>query len=520
MFKWFFMVFFSSFLGLSLLNAQSNDCNLLQNSGFENGIASWDSYGVEVKHVSDAYRGSRAIQLKDAGMDQVADDINGKVDTFTFQGHYKTINNPEGIWVGMDFYDDGDNVVFSKSISLSNSSSYKDFSMSGTSTKNTAYIIVWVWSDMGEHRGSVLLDEVTIGTGGCGGSLAASSLPPGGLKVSQVPQFVVIGFDDNTKSEGIDWALNFFENRKNADGTQARVSFYMNTQGLSSWIEDNPSDLLAAMKRLKNSTHEMGNHTKTHFSGVDHYDIIGLGESAWRSELLGASNDLRQKVGLSRSQISGFRAPFLIYNQNLLNQLKKLGFLYDCSIEEGYASEFDGTNFRWPYKLDHGSPGHDESWYGNPENPDFINIGAVSGLWELPNHVLMVPKDSECAKYGIRRGLWSRIVSRIPYLSDFKITGFDYNLWSTAKLNKAEVLGIFKYNLDLRLSGNRAPLMIGAHTQYYTSEWADNNAPNATASQMRAAISEFVDYALSKAVVRVRPAKEIIQWCSHPTPIN
>jgi len=181
---------------------------------------------------------------------------------------------------------------------------------------------------------------------------------------------------------------------------------------------------------------------------------------------------------------------------------------------------YNGTNFRWPYQLNLGSPGHIENWYGNPDNPEHIEIGSVEGLWELPNHVMMIPKDNECAKYGIVTGLWSRIVSKIPHLHDYKITGFDYNLWSLVALNKAEFLGILKYNLDLRLKGNRAPFMIGAHTQYYTSFWANTNAPNATVQDMRQAIEEFIDYALSKQEVKIRPAIDIINWCNNPIPIN
>ena len=341
------------------------------------------------------------------------------------------------------------------------------------------------------------------------------SLPPAGIAIAQAPMFVVIGFDDNTEAAGIDWAMNLFENKRNRDGSAARVSFYMNTVDFGS-----SSALVNSVKRLNRSSHEIGNHTRTHHDGLTEDEIKYLSQSRWKSAIANASADLTQKVGVEQRNIQGFRAPYLLYNQNLLRELKSQGFLYDCSIEEGYAPNFDGTNFRWPYRLDNGSPGHNENWYGRAENPNHISISGVSGLWELPNHVFMVPKDSECAKYGISRGLWDRLRREIPYLSDYKITGFDYNLWSTAKLNKSEVLGILKYNLDLRLRGNRAPFMLGAHTQFYVGDWAAHHAPNATSKQMREAISEFVNYALSKDAVRIRPGKEIIEWCSNPTPIN
>ena len=368
----------------------------------------------------------------------------------------------------------------------------------------------------------ITADIVGGGGGGGGGNayVLPSTLPPGGIAVSKAPQFVVLGFDDNTKSSGIEWALNLFKNKRNADGSPARVSFYMNTKGLDTEIEDTPQNLLRAMKLLKNSTHEIGNHTKDHHAGISHAEIPFFDKTKWGSAISNASDDLVGRVGVSKNNLVGFRAPYLLYNQAMLDVLNTQGFLYDCSIEEGYASNFDGTNFRWPYQLVQGSPGHNEGWYGNPENPDRVSLTSAGTLWELPNHVFMVPKDSECARYGIRSGLWSRIVANIPYASDHKITGFDYNLWSSAKLNKAEVLGILKYNLDLRLKGNRAPFMIGVHSQYYVGDWAAKHAPNATSTQMQEAISEFVAYALSKSVVRIRPAVDIINWCKTPSPLR
>ena len=498
-------------------------CNILQNSSFEQNESIWSIYSASTRLINDAYNGNKAIQISDGGLDQISQPVTGNVGTYQFNGYYKTSNSPEGVWAGMNFYDKDYNLLFSKSIPLENTKSYKKFIVSGTSNQQTTYIQAWIWSSAGESKGEVILDELKIGTNDCYDYVIPSSLPPKGIAIDKAPQFVVIGFDDNTKSDGIEWALDMFSSKKNADGSDARVSFYMNTIGLYEEIEDNTSKLLDAMIALKNSTHEIANHTRNHHRDLNYsnpQNITQLDAAQWHNRIKDASDNLIDKVGILQSDIVGFRAPFLLYNQHMLEELQSQNFLYDCSIEEGYAPEFNGTNFRWPYQLNEGSPGHSEGWYGNPENSEFVKLNPVEGLWEIPNHVFMIPKDNECQKYGIEIGLWSRILENVPYLSDFKITGFDYNLWSVAKLNKAEVLGILKYNLDLRLQGNRAPFMIGAHTQYYTDSWSEANAPNATTTQMREAISEFIDYALSKPEVRVRPGVDIVNWCANPTQIN
>ncbi len=505
--------------------AAPDPCNILKNSDFETGsMQHWDVY-AEYRFDADAQHGASAIRLKSGGFDQTQKLTAENKTTLQLTGYAKTIGSINGAWVGLVFYDKDNNVVGSNEITLRPSSVYQPFIVNATVPQNADAVQAWVW--MESDSGELMLDNLKIANASCFNYVIPSSLPPGGLSVSQVPQFVVIGFDDNTKSEGIQWALDLFKNKKNPDGSDARVSFYFNTKGMHEWIEDDPTALLNAIKALKNSGHEVGNHTYGHHSDIDSSDwdtfvntIIHLNKTKWQSKIADATNDLVSLTGFTRNDIVGFRAPYLLYNQNLFEVLKTQNFLYDCSIEEGYAPQFDGTNFRWPYQLDGGSPGHNESWNNNPENPHAVSIEPVPGLWELPNPVLMIPNDSTCTRYGIPKGLWKRIKKRLPFVEDHKITGFDYNLWSGAQLTKTEVLGILKYNLDLRLQGNRSPFMFGAHTQYYTQEWAEAHSPNATYQEMREAIAEFVDYALSKSVVRIVPGNHIISWCKNPVPLQ
>ena len=493
-----------------------SSCALLQNGSFEKNLDGWSLYSSETLRLNSGYESSHAIQLLEGGMDQTVTLFNTAQNTYQFNGYYKTNGTPSGTWVGMNFYDSNNNLLFEKSIALETSATYKKFIVNETTSASVKSIQVWVWTESGSNEGKVIFDNLALTTSSCLDYVTPSSLPPHGMTVSNSPQFVVLGFDDNTMSEGINWALALFNNKKNHDNSKALASFYMNTAGLDEYIEDDPATLLTAMQSLKNSSHEIGNHTYDHHQGLNESQIRELSLTQWNSKLADGETKLLNPVGVAQSDITGFRSPYLLYNQNTLDVLKSRNYLYDCSIEEGYAQKYNGTNFRWPYQLNEGSPGHNESWYGNPENEDYISIGAVEGLWELPVYVLMIPKDSECSQYGISTGLWSRITALMPYLSDYKITGFDYNLWNLARLNKSEVLGILKYNLDLRLSGNRAPLTLGVHTQYYTDSWS-SNAPNANTTQMREAISEFIEYALSKPEVRITTADKVIKWCQNPT---
>jgi len=363
-----------------------------------------------------------------------------------------------------------------------------------------------------------------------------SQNPPGGLQPAQSPQLVVIGFDDNTVADGITWALDFLRNKKNPagngnaatfDGSLVRTSFYCNTIGLSSWHEDDPAKLKTAIEKIVADGHEIGNHTFDH-----HYKLsLSVGEdwdklvaaldkystAQWEKSITEMVDTLKAFTVISA--VTGFRTPYLQYKNNSFKALSNLAVRYDCSIEEGAASQFNGANFRWPYTLDSGSPGHEESYYKTL-------IGSLSpqpGLWELPNHMVIVPSDAECPAYGIPAGLRAKIKSSITWFED-RMTGFDYNLWykkagEGANLKKAEVLAILRYNLDKRYAGNRAPFMFGAHSQYYVGTWAATNATE-SAANMRAAIEEFIAYALSKPDVRIVPANRIIDWCRNPRPLK
>lgn len=385
-----------------------------------------------------------------------------------------------------------------------------------------------------------------------------SQNPPQGLKPEQVPQFVTIGFDDNSKSgrpekptdpmpenpEGLAWALKFFDPLVNPagtgnigtyDGTPVRVAFYNTSYYASGYNGDNPALIRKIWHDLYANGHEAGNHTQSHSESLKK----GSAE-VWRNEvqtcmswqekpLAPEDMELWQQAesseygaGIPRKDIVGFRTPFLAYGGPLFPTLKEEGLIYDCTIEEGNSYEQDGTDFRWPYTLDSGSPGHKEGWSGNPENPDHFTVPEVPGFWQLPNHVAVIPTVEESKKFGVDHSIKDVILKNIKWFDEnsTKITMFDYNLWVQAKLSNAEVLAILKHNLDLRLKGNRAPLMIGAHSEYFHSE-KSSSCTNATdVFERQKVFEEFIKYALSHPMVRVVRPIDIISWCRNPVPLQ
>ncbi|NIM91436.1 MAG: hypothetical protein GTO17_10870 [Candidatus Aminicenantes bacterium] len=368
-----------------------------------------------------------------------------------------------------------------------------------------------------------------------------SQKPPGYLKVSQVPQFITFGFDDNGFSGlensggtgGVKFIIDLFASRNNPsgtgnertyDGAQTHFSMYCVTGYIDNNKIENPVFVKRAWKEALLEGNEIGVHTHQHKHGIP------LSIQEWESEIETcmdwltkpfdsqesiAEPDNTKGIGMNPSEIYGFRAPYLEYNDNAFKAIYRKGFLYDSSIEEGFQDDQDGTNFLWPYTLDTGSQGDKILAIDQQRKP----VSSYPGLWEIPGYAVIVPPDSLCIKYGARPGLRRKMKQVQDYFDEDegKITGFDWNLWIVFGMTKSEFLATLKYTLDLRLKGNRCPMAFGTHSDIYSSKFQD--LPNTTFEERQEALIEFIDYALSKPWVRIVSAKELLDWLRNPSPL-
>ncbi|MEE9426345.1 MAG: polysaccharide deacetylase family protein [Methylococcales bacterium] len=373
-----------------------------------------------------------------------------------------------------------------------------------------------------------------------------SQTPPHGLNPNQVPMFVSIGFDDNGVSGlegsggtgGLTWFLNYMRTKKNPagtgnlltyDSTPARVTFFNTSSYQEEWKSDDPVYIKRAWHTAMTAGHEIGNHTVDHSHGSNFTLTQWLAEIGNTQVFLSKPFDPNEQPGNSSStsgmgadiaQLTGFRTPFLEYNDATFKALKQKGLTYDTSIEEGWHHLLDGTNYPWPYTLNSGSPGNQSMV--DDGFPNKTPISSHAGLWELGVTPLIIPPDNITADYGIDSSIRDKVKINMPWfdLAGGKITAFDWNIWAQAKLNKAETLATLKYTLDLRLqNGNRAPFMLGAHIGNFSSKKADL-ANQISVRERQEVLEAFITYALSKPDVRIVPFNSIINWMRNPSPLD
>jgi hypothetical protein len=340
--------------------------------------------------------------------------------------------------------------------------------------------------------------------------------PPGGLKPEQVPMLVSMGFDDNPYADGVNWVAGEFSKLKNPagtgqagtfDGTPARATFY----DTSSYGGAAGS----AWKAAYAAGFELGNHT------VSHMDGSAFSEAQWSTEIKGCIDyHVGSAIGQKREDVWGFRTPQLRYNAATFTVVSKNNFWYDCSIEEGHQTDQDGTNFWWPYTLDSGSPGN--ATHPRAAVPK-IGTNFPKGLWEMPSYRVIIPPDADAAKYGVPTGMRAKMMAKHPDgvgIAEGKITGLDYNLWTDYGVTKAEFVAILKYSLDQHHKGNRAPFLMGMHSFYYSASYAEA-VPNATLAERRAAVSEFLNWAIATYPdVRLVTTKAVLDWIRNPVALK
>ncbi|XP_033236399.1 uncharacterized protein Cda5 isoform X10 [Drosophila pseudoobscura] len=158
---------------------------------------------------------------------------------------------------------------------------------------------------------------------------------PGGLNVTEIPQIVLITFDDAINPINIDIYKELFNNktRKNPNGCPWRATFYLSHE----WTD------YGMVQDMYSEGHEMASHTVSHSFGEQ------FSQKKWTREIAGQREILAAYGGVKLSDVRGMRAPFLSVGGNkMYKMLYDSNFTYDSSMPV-----YENRPPSWPYTLDY-----------------------------------------------------------------------------------------------------------------------------------------------------------------------
>ena len=330
----------------------------------------------------------------------------------------------------------------------------------------------------------------------------ASQNPPCGLKPDQVPQFVAIGFDDNGQVGGMTWAVDMLKNR-------GKASFFVSSTYMQA----------AAWKAAYVAGHEIGNHTVTHATDRN----VGL--PRWLQEMNDSNAYITGQVGVPAEEIFGFRTPYLEYDDDTLTAVKQLGFRYDTSIEEGY--EWDA---RHAPRTARTSSGRTPSTSAAPVTRR-RSSGAKGSSRSSRTPACGSCRCTRCRaarrevpKYGVEPGLRTKLKQRQTWFdaAGGHITGFDYNLWASTSVRRlrddeGRVRRHAQVHVRSAPAGQPRAVPVRRAHRLLRRRVDRNAAGTPPATDRRAAIEEFLDYAKAKQEVEITTYKHVLEYVRNPT---
>jgi hypothetical protein len=271
----------------------------------------------------------------------------------------------------------------------------------------------------------------------------------------RVPQFVLIGADDNGSHEGLTWMMGLFK-RYHAWGS---VSYFMT----ANYLEGRKNYLggpITAEWQKSSDGNFVGIHGTTHAPGAETWDT-----GRWAEEHTVPQAEIVKRLRLPAGWAWagypwGTRAPFLMLTDPYFQALKQLKHkvLYDSSLvvrphgsNDYVPPENEVRDLSWPFTLDSELPRDLDPPY-LPSSGARARFGRHE-IWEIPVYAWFLRPPG-------KKPLWQ------PSL--------DYNLWehyscNGSKANEDIVRDVLS-NLDAHYRGNRAPFIIGFHARGYVKE--------------------------------------------------
>ncbi|XP_038208466.1 uncharacterized protein LOC119829815 isoform X2 [Zerene cesonia] len=236
---------------------------------------------------------------------------------------------------------------------------------------------------------------------------------PGNLPADEVPQIVLVTFDDAVNDLNKMYYEELFERgRVNPNGCPITATFYVSHE----WTD------YSQIQNLYADGHEFASHTISHSFGEQ------FSQKKWNREVGGQREILAAYGGVKLEDVRGMRAPFLSVGGNkMFKMLYDSNFTYDSSLPV-----YENRPPSWPYTLDY-KLFHDCMIPPCPTK-------SYPGVWEVP----MV--------------MWQDLNGGRCSMGD-------------ACANPPDAEGVYKMilkNFDRHYTTNRAPFGLFYHAAWFT----------------------------------------------------
>ena len=267
--------------------------------------------------------------------------------------------------------------------------------------------------------------------------------PPGGLLPSQIPQIMVMSFDDSVSSASWDCVQGVLTNHFNPNGNPIKATFFVSLDGKVDYC---------LIQNIYAAGNEIAVHTMSHTTDTNST------AATWRSEIVGCRKAISDLAQIPRDEIVGFRAPYLLPNDNAFRILQERDFLYDSSFPED-ASRLSRSNSAmiWPYTLQDGL-------FQNTVSNRMPVSPYYPDLFEIPLWCLFSPSQTV-------------------------VTAMD----PPDSYTSNQVATLWKSNFLAHYQGNRAPMSLDLHG-VSTNHWL--SSPPDTAWR-HDALNDFIEWALA-----------------------
>ncbi len=309
--------------------------------------------------------------------------------------------------------------------------------------------------------------------------LCASTQPPGGLALFEVPQFVLVTFDDCIQTNNEADIRPMLAGVRNPNGAPINVTYFLSLEGCA---RDDTTEAAVVLDRIS-AGDEIAVHTVTHSTS----DTTSF--STWRREIAGVLTYL-DRLGVPREQ-RGFRAPFVATNAALFDVLETLGILYDSSIYDSpfFSPVSNGVDkFTWPYTLDYGPAQNCGTWATFNNCTD----DPKPGLWSIPVYYHVdVRSNGE---------------HRSDYFGTFDVGNPTFSF--SQKFTGDVLYQVLVDNFIVRHRGNRAPHGVYLH------------APTFQTAEYREPYNRALRYMASQRDTWFVTGETLIRWMRDPVPAS